>query len=175
MILSIKLQQFIYYTMVAIIESLDKLIIQNILPTFSTNSFKGSTVTTDAEESLLEYNDFKNDHYISHAELLMSQLFSAFAAVEAAVMVVSSSYFNYSSTEFWIAHIAFAIYFLTGHCNNPFFPQGIRIRKTVLGVSSWNQRDDSFKEVGIEVLLWLRNVVMTKTILFNNQFDLSDK
>lgn len=100
MILSIKLQQFIYYTMVTIIESLDKLIVQNILPTFSTNSFKGSTVATDAEESLLEYNDFKNDHYISHAELLMSQLFSAFATVEAAVMVVSSSYFNYSSTEF---------------------------------------------------------------------------
>lgn len=100
MILSIKLQQLIKYTMVTIIESLDKLIVQNILPTFSTNSFKGSTVTTDAEESLLKYNNFKNDHYVSHAELLMSQLFSAFAAVEAAVMVVSSSYFNYSSTEF---------------------------------------------------------------------------
>lgn len=96
--------------MIEVAESVNVLVIGDVLVAMRTHLLKLLAVAGNAEEALLHLHSLSPTTHVSHAEIVLSQLLPAFAAIEASIVVVATSYLDCDTEEFRIAVIAKTVY-----------------------------------------------------------------
>ena len=96
--------------MIEIAERVNVLVIGDVLVTMSTHLLKLLAVAGNAEEAFLRPHSPSPATHVSHAEIVLSQLLSALATIEASIVVVATSNLDCDTEEFRIAVIAKTVY-----------------------------------------------------------------
>ena len=96
--------------MIKIAQSVNVLVICDVLVTLRAHLLKLLAVTRNTEEAFLHPHSLSFATHVSHAEIVLSQLLSALTTIETSIVVVATSYLDCDTEEFRIAVIAKTVY-----------------------------------------------------------------
>lgn len=91
------------YAVVGLAQSLNVLVVQNILSALRADVLERLAVTVDTIETVLACNDRKEPNYVSHAAILRAERLSALAAIEATAVVVLPTHLDNFTTQLRVA------------------------------------------------------------------------
>ena len=96
--------------MIKIAQSVNVLVICDVLVTLRAHLLKLLAVAGNTEEAFLHPHSLSFATHVSHAEIVLSQLLSALTTIETSIVVVATSYLDCDTEEYRIAVIAKTVY-----------------------------------------------------------------